>query len=312
MYLMFSFLIFYKLSIMEMDLGDLNIRKQSALREMARHVVDNINTAFIFCFSFQKHKSTYTSCFDKEYSLNCFQADILLIYKDEERRSKNEILQLVNGLSSNACDYVAVAYSFDTVKMLIDEGDFFLSTVFRKGVLLHSEGLVLPDRRKFVSHESLLNKTRGGCIRWLTTSSHFMDCAVYCIMEGHLGIGVFMIHQAIEQICRGLLAVLMQVHHATHNLSWMLKLSSSLAPEIAFLFPRDSPQERALFKILRSSYLDSRYAEKFEVKEQDCWVLYERAVELRRIAGELCEGRIRYLEGCIVPKITIQTPSLTH
>lgn len=281
---------------MEMDLGDLNIRKQSALREMAQRVADNINTAFIFCFSFQKHESTYTSCFAKEYSLSCFQADILLIYKDEEARRDNEILQFVNGLSSSTCDYVAIAYSVETIKMLLDEGDFFLSTVFRKGVLLYSEDVSLPNRKKFVSHESLLRQTREGCVRWFSTSAHFMDCAVYCIMEGHFGLGVFMIHQAIEQICRGLLSVLMQAHHATHNLSWMLKLCSSFAPKIAFLFPRDTPQEKALFKILRSSYLDSRYAEKFEVKEHDCWILYERAVELRRIAGELCEGRIRYIK----------------
>lgn len=285
---------------MEMDFGDLNVGRRSALREMAQHVFRNINTAFIFCFSFQKHQSTYTSCFDNEHSVNCFQADILLIYKDEEERSENEILQLVNGLSSSACDYVTVAYSFETIKMLLDEGDFFLSTVFRKGVLLYSEDVLLPNRRKFVSHESLLKQTREGFIRWFSTSMHFMDCAVYCLLEGYFGLGVFMIHQAVEQICRGLLSVLMQVHHATHNLSWMLKLCSSLAPEIAFLFPRDTPQEKALFKILRSSYLDSRYAEKFEVKEQDCWVLYERAVELRRIAGELCEGRIRFLGSLVL------------
>lgn len=282
---------------MEIDLSELNVAQQAALRKMAQDAISYINTVFIFCFSFQKYESQYTNCFDQDHGQSRFQADVLLVYKDDEMRSESEIRHLINGFSSSNCDYVAVVYSYGLSKELVEQGDAFLSTVFRKGALLYSEGVSLPSRQRFISHESLLQQTREGCIRWFANSAHFMDCAAYCILEGHFGLAIFMIHQVVEQICRALLRVLMHVDLTSHNLAWMLKLCSSLAPGITSLFPRDTPKEKMLFRILKSSYLDSRYAEKFEVKEQDSWVLYERAVALQRIAGKVCAERIRYIEG---------------
>src|SRR5690606_22891962 len=92
----------------------------------------------------------------------------------------------------------------------------------------------------------------------------------------------------------------------THNLAWMLKLCSTLAPEIASVFPRDTPEDKALFNLLKSSYMDSRYAAGFVVNEDAAWAIYYRASTLLRIAGELCNKRIAELEELVgLPQLSI-------
>src|SRR5690606_9704730 len=143
--------------------------------------------------------------------------------------------------------------------------------------LLYNKEAVLPRRQGYICHKTWLQNTRQGWQRWFNTSCQFMDCATYCLMDGNFTMAVFMVHHTIEQACKALIKVMLNVGTNTHNLAWMLKLSSSLIPEIATIFPRNNRQEKALFNLLKGSYIDSRYAATFEVREEEAWVLYYRA-----------------------------------
>lgn len=121
-------------------------------------------------------------------------------------------------------------------------------------------------------------------------------------MEQKFNMAIFMIHQTVEQACKAILKVMLYLRPNTHNLAWMLKLCCTLAPGITSVFPRDNPEEKALFNLLKSGYMDSRYAAGFTVSEEDAWTLYDRAAKLLRIAGDLCNHRIAALEGLIVPQ----------
>ncbi|HWK98766.1 MAG TPA: HEPN domain-containing protein [Parapedobacter sp.] len=142
----------------------------------------------------------------------------------------------------------------------------------------------------------MLKQTREGWRRWFSNSCQFMDCASYCLMEDKFNMAVFMVHQAVEQACKAMLKVMLHMRPSTHNLAWMLKLCRSLAPEIASVFPRESPEDKTLFNLLKSSYMDSRYAAEFAVNEEAAWTLYYRASILMQIAGKLCNKRIAELE----------------
>lgn len=280
----------------DIGLSALTPSQQEVFRQLADKLSGYVSTAYIFCFALHQHEVRGISCFEPKADREWLQADILLIYNDDEQRDAQRIRHLVNNVDLGRHQYAAMVLPCEEAMERLTAGDAFVCKVFRYGALLYSHRDVLPKRAGFVCYETLLQKTRAGWYRWFNNSCQFMDCAGYCLVEHKYNMAVFMIHQGVEQACKAMLKVMLHVSSNTHNLAWMLKLCSTLAPEISSVFPRDNPQEQALFNCLKRSYMDSRYAVGFSVSEEDALTLYYRASSLLRIAGRLCNTRIDEME----------------
>ncbi|WP_353125350.1 HEPN domain-containing protein [Parapedobacter pyrenivorans] len=281
---------------MDIDFDNLNSVQQAALRRLALELTDRIGTAFIFCFALQQHESSCAHCFAQKTTKQWFKADILLVYSESEQRCLYDIQHLANNLSTDTHQYTTVVLSHNDAMQRLAKGDAFVCHIFQRGALLYSQTNALPVVQGFICHETLLQETREGWRRWFNNSCQFMDCAAYCLVECNFGLAVFMMHQTVEQACKAILKVMLHMRPNTHNLAWMLKLCSTIAPEIAGVFPRDNPRDKTLFNLLKNSYNDCRYAAGFTVKEEEAWTLYYRASTLLRIAGELSNRRIAAME----------------
>jgi len=288
---------------MDIDLNELTAAQQVTMRNLAKVLAERLATRFIFCFALQQHEAQCIDCFTPKTSKQWFRASLLLVYNDSEQRGIHDIQHLANGVDVDKHQYTAVVMAYAEAMERLAAGDAFTCKVFKRGALLYSHANTLPPRKEFVCHETLLLQTREGWRRWFNNSCQFMDCAGYCMMEHKFNMAVFMIHQAVEQACKAMLKVMLYLRPNTHNLAWMLKQCCTLAPEIATVFPRDNPKYKTLFNLLKSSYMDSRYAAGFTVSEEEAWTLYYRASTLLRIAGELCNKRIAELEAWVgIPK----------
>ncbi|WP_262245212.1 HEPN domain-containing protein [Parapedobacter soli] len=282
---------------MDINLDDLSAAQQAALRRLAKQLTTRLPIAFVFCFALQRYEVRYANCFAPDkLNKQWFHAAILLVYNEHEQYPLQDIHHIANSVEMGEHQYVAVAMTYTEAMQQLANGDAFVGTVFQCGALLHSRANTLPQRRMFVCHETLLKQTREGWRRWFNNSCQFMDCACYCLMEDKFSMAVFMLHQTVEQACKAMLKVMLYIRPSTHNLAWMLKLCGTIAPEITSIFPRDTPEDKTLFNLLKSSYMDSRYAAGFEVNENEAWTLYHRTSTLLRIAGELCNKRIAELE----------------
>ncbi|WP_257658565.1 HEPN domain-containing protein [Parapedobacter lycopersici] len=281
---------------MDITLTELHEAQQKALKQFIETITTRVATAYLFCFALQQRQSAHTHCFAPPTRSLWFQADLLLIYRDEETRRANEIQDQANSHSNAQYQYITVAMPYGEAMPLLEAGDPFINQVFSKGTLLYSHGVALPKRWGYVCHKTWLQSMRREWRRWFNTGCQFMDCAAYCLMDSNFGLAVFMVHQTIEQACKAVIKVLLHIGSNTHNLAWMLKLCSSVIPEIGTLFPRNSPDEKALFNLLKGSYIDCRYAAVFEVREEQAWVLYHRAGTLLRAIGDRCNQQIKAME----------------
>lgn len=284
---------------MDIDLNDLPAAQQGVLRRLAKELNKRLATEFIFCFALQQYEVQCTNCFAPRTKKKWFKADILLVYKDNEQRCLQDIQHRANSVDVEGQQYVVVVMAYTEAMQHLANGNTFVCEVFRHGAVLYSHTNLLPRCKTFICHDTLLRQTREGWRRWFNNSCQFMDCASYCLMEHKFNMAVFMLHQTVEQACKAMLKVMLYLRPNTHNLAWMLKLCCTLAPEIATVFPRDNPEDKTLFNLLKSSYMDSRYAAGFTINEDEAWTLYYRASTLLRIAGELCNKRIARLEALV-------------
>lgn len=285
--------------VMDIDFNELSMAQQTALKQFVQTLNNRVDTIYIFCFALTRYESHHIHCFAPHTHTQGLQADILLVCGNRESRSTHEIQHLAASISTAAYQYTAVAVHHAEAMRRLESGDPFVCKVFSHAALLYSSGEALPRRQRFVCRKTLLEQTRVGWRRWFNTSCQFMDCAAYCLMDGNFGLAIFMVHQTVEQACKAVIKVMLHMRPNTHNIAWMLKLCGSLIPEIHTIFPRDTPREKALFNLLKGSYIDCRYGTSFDVQEEEAWALYYRASALLRVAGEWCNRRIQVMEALV-------------
>ena len=64
--------------------------------------------------------------------------------------------------------------------------------------------------------------------------------------------------------------------------------------ELAKVFPRDTPEEKRLFELLRSAYVEARYNDDFIVTKEDIDALLPKVEHLRDIVKKVCTAQIDY------------------
>jgi HEPN domain-containing protein len=112
-----------------------------------------------------------------------------------------------------------------------------------------------------------------------------------------------LLHQAAEQCYQAILLAFMGYKPTTHNIDKLRRYTNRFSLELALLFPRDSPAEEELFRLLSAGYVDARYKEEFAISEEQVELLTERVRRLLDIAKRVCGNhftclRKRAAAGC--------------
>lgn len=59
------------------------------------------------------------------------------------------------------------------------------------------------------------------------------------------------------------------------------------------IFPRDTPQEIALFNLLKDSYVEARYNKNFVIQPEELNTLFNRLEQLREATLQICTQKIQ-------------------
>ena len=74
----------------------------------------------------------------------------------------------------------------------------------------------------------------------------------------------------------------------------MLNRCKRISTEIFIAFPRDTPEEERLFKLLERAYVESRNNPEFEITKEDIDALLPKVERLRAIVERVCTAQIDY------------------
>ncbi len=280
---------------MHLFIQDLTHTEHQKLKEALAYIKAKATPVSILCYGLRRQQIRSTQCFTENTLSTLCQFDLLVVCPDGQQMAEHDI---ANAVSDDWFECIISLCTEKEMHHLLQEGNQFITTVYHNGAILYHSGTRLPAKTDtYPTRAELLIAIKKSWHRWYSTASGFMDCASFCIAETNFSMAAFMIHQAIEHTCKAMLRVLMGFNLRTHNLAWILKLCSRLSEDINPLFPRKTEHDKTLFNILKSSYMDCRYASGFDVTEQQAWVLFDRACALQKIACGLCHDKIRQLEG---------------
>jgi len=108
------------------------------------------------------------------------------------------------------------------------------------------------------------------------------------------------LHQAAENLTKTIPLVFALYGHKEHDLAFLLNKSKSYTFELVKVFPRDTPEEKRLFELLRRAYIEARYNKKnFIVTKEDIDALTPKVERLKQVVETVCRERMAYYESRI-------------
>lgn len=134
---------------------------------------------------------------------------------------------------------------------------------------------------------SLLHKD---FLQWYNRSKEFMTGAELFITRKQYTLATFLLQQATEFTCTGLVQMFTGFRAGTHNIDKLLRYTQLFCHNLARIFPRNTEKEQRLYQLLQDAYINGRYKYDFVVSGKEMSLLTERVQLLMREAYEIAKA----------------------
>ncbi|GAA3922658.1 HEPN domain-containing protein [Chitinophaga oryziterrae] len=271
------------------------------LVQLIQRIVQAIYPVKIICYGYRTCTMDDWSCFfdgDTHNKRINPTYDFLIITNDEEKRAHYEIIEIAEQQAfPMGCDTTIIVQQLNEANKALENGSRFISTVYRKGVMLYNgNGLPLSTPPDESDISVLKNLLEDNWHRRFGMSRRFLKTANYCFDNGWNEQTIFDLHQSVEHACVAIIRVYTGFRPTTHNLSRLLDLICNFSQELVTLFPRQTKEETDLFNTLNRAYSEARYNEKYTVTTEIAKILLGRVTTLLDLAEKFYDRKQLSLE----------------
>lgn len=290
---------------MKQSIDFLPERKQRDLRELVALVRKEIKDVVMVILYGSYAKNSYVECDERhDFGVKTFYIsdyDILIVTKKRlggkestvESRIRAEFLETKN----NREFYTRPQFINESIKGLnnaLSEGHYFYVDILTQGVVLYDSGeyqLATPRELNFCEIEKRAQKYYD---RRFLEASRFFETAEFNYSKAWYVMASFLLHQASENFIKTIPLVFALYGYKEHDLEFLIEKCKPYTMELAKVFPRDTPEEKRLFELLRSAYVEARYNDDFIVTKEDIDALLSKVEHLRDIVKKVCTAQIDY------------------
>ena len=175
----------------------------------------------------------------------------------------------------------------------LEEGRYFYSEIKKDGVLLYDSGRCKLVRRRKLNFKEIQQQAQEYFDDKLKRASNFLKYAVIAESEADYKEASFFLHQACENYYYAINLVFTQQNSKQHNLSKLQMSVKKYSDELSKIFIKTIPEDKRLFKLVKSAYVEARYNPDFVVTKEDIDALIPKVEKLGEITKRICEQRIK-------------------
>lgn len=187
-----------------------------------------------------------------------------------------------------------INYGIDDFNYALKKAHYFETEIKREGIILYDSGEYKLERRRKLNFNEIQERAQKYYNDKFSTAVAFLKGVKFYYDDSNYKMSSFLLHQATENLLRVVPMVFILYGYKDHNLTTLMKACKEYAPEIFKAFPRDTPEEERLFKLLERAYVESRYNPDFEITKQDIDALLPKVEQLRDIVERVCMTQIAY------------------
>ncbi|MDU1906258.1 MAG: HEPN domain-containing protein [Dysgonomonas sp.] len=175
----------------------------------------------------------------------------------------------------------------------LEEGRYFYSEIKKDGVLLYDSGRCKLVRRRKLNFKEIQQQAQEYFDVKFHSASVFLKNAIFNYDIKEYKTASFMLHQACENYYYAINLVFTQQNSKQHNLSKLQISVKKYSDELSKIFIKTIPEDKRLFKLVKSAYVEARYNPDFVVTKEDIDALIPKVEKLGEITKRICEQRIK-------------------
>jgi HEPN domain-containing protein len=271
--------------------------KREQLRAIADIIIRTIRPEKIILFGIYASPAAVTELFtggEPACCLDCF--DILVVTRPGDRRFDYEIQDIVENRCRVQTPVTVIVHDIGYVNGQLAGAGYFFSMIRKESILLFDAGTVAladgppPDLTRIRAVAQKDFET------WWSRGEAFFRSALFNRQHKECKIAAFLLHQAAENVYQAVLLSFTGYKPCTHNLDKLRLYTNRFALALSLVFPRNSPEEDRIFRLLLQAYVDARYKEEYCITEMEVDTLIERLTSLLSVAARICRNRFASLE----------------
>ena len=292
--------------IMKNSIDFLPERKQRDLRELVRLIRDEVKDVVMVILYGSYARNTYVECDERrDFGVRTFYIsdyDLLIVTKKRlgvrestaAARIGNRFLEGKNAEFHTHPQFINESIS--KLNNALSEGRYFYVDILAQGIMLYDSEeyqLATPcdldyPKIKKMAQEYLNNK--------FSRANSFLFDVPNTLKRKDYKQASFYLHQATENFLKSIPLVYVLYGYKEHDLEFLIEKCKPYTLELAKVFPRDTPEEERLFKLLQRAYVEARYNDDFAVSKDDIDALTVRVERLRDITEKVCRDRIAFYD----------------
>lgn len=275
-------------------------RKQNDLQELVALARKEIKDVVMIILYGSYAKNTYVECDKtqkfgvKEYFMSDY--DILIVTKRslgaKEATVGSQIKDLfIRGKGEFQTYPQIINESIKELNNTLSEGHFFYVDILIQGIMLYDSGeykLAEPRELKYPEilkrAQKYYKKTFADAIDYSWGANQFYGASKY-------DKAIFLLHQTTEYLVKTIPLVYTLYRYKEHDLEFLIRKCKLFTLELAKVFPRDTPEEKRLFELLRRAYVEARYNDDFVATQEDIDALVPKIELLKQIVEKVCKER---------------------
>jgi predicted nucleotidyltransferase/HEPN domain-containing protein len=189
-----------------------------------------------------------------------------------------------------------IVHTLHEVNDGLAHGRFFFMDVARDGIAIYQSDTSELAEPKPKTPAQALAMAKEYYEEWMPSGLGFFEQATHARSKGRHKIAAFELHQATERLYHTVLLVCTFYTPHVHNLGFLRTQAERLDRRLAFVWPKETRRERAMFEKLKDAYVKARYSKHYRISADELAWLSERVEELGRVVAAICMERIDSLE----------------
>ena len=228
--------------------------------------------------------------------------DIYVITSGINSKKAETVLDNVEDIFFAGKDFdrdTPVQFINDDIKLLnkyLEEGRYFYTQIKQEGIVLYNSGKYKLARRRKLNYAEIKEQAQEYFDEKFQSANEFLHTAKLIYKEDYYKMGSFLLHQACENYYYAIRLTFTLRNNKQHNLSKLSSVTKRYSEDLATVFPQDTLEEKRLFTLLKSAYVEARYNPYFVVTKEDIDALVPKVESLRDITKLICTAKIKEYE----------------
>ena len=170
----------------------------------------------------------------------------------------------------------------------LSEGRYFYTEIKREGILLYDSGKHKLARRRKLHYDEIKQQAEEYYNEKLKNAKRFFETTKFHYDQEWYKLSAFDLHQTCENLFYAARLTYTLRNSKQHNLAKLLSSVRKYSPEFSKIFPNETKEEKRLFKLLKSAYVEARYNSEFEVTKEDIDTLRKKVTLLFDLIERIC------------------------